>query len=138
MRLMNYLNNSPLTHPLLLLSSLFLLSNCGLMAKPPEPQVVIQTEYISRTIPLQGQPKPVQLVDVKWYVVTEENLAQFLEQFKKDNGAIAFMVVSVQGYENISMNIQDLRRYILQQKSIIVYYENAAQEPAKPPETPAK
>ena len=48
------------------------------------------------------------------------------------------MVVSVQGYENISMNIQDLRRYILQQKSIIVYYENAAQEPAKPPETPAK
>lgn len=108
------------------------------MAKPPEPQVVIQTEYISRTIPLQGQPKPVQLAEVKWYVVTEENLAQFLEQFKKDNGAVAFMAVAVQGYENISTNVQELRRYILQQKSIIVYYENAAQEPPKAPETPTK
>ena len=120
------------------LSSLILLSSCGLIAKPPEPQVVIQTEYISRTIPLQGQPKPVQLVDVKWYVVTEENLPQFLEQFKKDNGAVAFMAVAVQGYENISMNVQELRRYILQQKSIIVYYENAAQEPPKAPETTPK
>jgi hypothetical protein len=108
------------------------------MAKPPEPEVVVQTEYISRTIPLQAQPKPVQLAEVKWYVVTEENLPQFLEQFKKDNGAVAFMAVAVQGYENISMNVQELRRYILQQKSIIVYYENAAQEPPKAPETPAK
>lgn len=67
---------------------------------------------------------------MKWYVVTEETLPQFLEQFRNDNGAIAFMAVSVQGYENISMNVQELRRYILQQKAVIVYYENAVQQPA--------
>lgn len=70
------------------------------------------------------------LNNVKWYVVTEETLPQFLEQFRRDNGAIAFMAVSVQGYENISMNVQELRRYILQQKAVIVYYENAVQQPA--------
>lgn len=122
---------------MLLLSSLLLLSSCGLIGKPPEPEIVVQTEYLSRTIPLQAQPKPVQLAEVKWYVVTEENLPQFLEQFKKDNGAVAFMAISVQGYENISMNVQELRRYILQQKSIIIYYEQAVQQP-NPAETPAE
>ena len=28
------------------------------------------------------------------------------------------------GYENLSLNVAELRRYIEQQKSLIVYYEN--------------
>lgn len=74
------------------------------------------------------------LNDVKWYVVTEKNLQEFLEQFAKDNGSVAFMAISVQGYENISLNVQELRRYILQQKAIIVYYENAVQNPVEQPQ----
>ena len=74
------------------------------------------------------------LNDVKWYVVTEKNLQEFLDQFAKDNGAVAFMAISVQGYENISLNVQELRRYILQQKAIIVYYENAVQNPVEQPQ----
>lgn len=75
------------------------------------------------------------LTDVKWYVVTEKNLQQFLDDFAKDNGAIAFMAVSVKGYENISLNVQELHRYILQQKAVIVYYEDAVQNPATQTET---
>lgn len=93
---------------------------------------MVQTEYVSRTIPLQSPPDPVELTKVKWYVVTEKNLPEFLKQFEKDNGVVAFMAISVQGYENMAMNVQELRRYILQQKSIIVYYEQAAQEPTNP------
>lgn len=116
-----------MTPLLFLLASLLLLSSCG--RSIPDPQVVIQTEYVTKNIPLQAQPKPVVLNDVKWYVVTEKNLPEFLEQFKKDNDVVAFMAVSVRGYENMSMNVQELRRYILQQKSIIVYYEQAIQDP---------
>jgi hypothetical protein len=32
---------------------------------------------------------------------------------------------SVKDYENLSLNIAELRRYIGQQKEIIIYYENA-------------
>jgi len=42
------------------------------------------------------------------------------------------MAISVRGYENISLNLADLRRYILQQKEIIVYYEDSV----KPEPTP--
>lgn len=130
MQLTNFSTNSSWIRLSLILSCLLLLSNCTRPAA--EPELMVQTEYVSRTIPLQSPPDPVELTKVKWYVVTEKNLPEFLEQFEKDNGVVAFMAISVQGYENMAMNVQELRRYILQQKSIIVYYEQAAQEPTNP------
>lgn len=122
----NYSVSSKLTQATLLLTSLLLLSNCG---RTPEPEIITQTEYLTRTIPTQPRPKPVVLNDVKWYVVTQDNLQEFLTTFEKENGPVAFMAVSVKGYENISLNVQELRRFILQQNAVIVYYENAVQNP---------
>lgn len=110
--------------------SLLLLSNCG---RTLEPEIITQTEYLTRTIPPQPRPKPVVLNDVKWYVVTEDNLQEFIDTFQKENGPVAFMAVSVKGYENISLNVQELRRFILQQNAVIVYYENAVQNPPEQP-----
>lgn len=97
----------------------------------PDKQVVVQTEYVERTIPTQPRPKPVQLADVQWYVVTEKNLEEFLKTFEKENGPVAFMAISVRGYENLSLNVQELRRYINQQGQLIVYYETMAIEPTE-------
>ena len=41
------------------------------------------------------------------------------------------MAVTPKGYENLSLGMQELRRYILQQKEIIVYYEKAITEEPK-------
>ena len=38
---------------------------------------------------------------------------------------ILILRISVKDYENLSLNFAELRRYIEQQKQIIVYYENA-------------
>lgn len=70
-------------------------------------------------------PQPVELNDVKFYVVTPDNLDEFLKEFEEDNGQIVFVATSVPSYENLSINLQELRRYILQQKEIILYYEQA-------------
>lgn len=113
-----------------MLLSLLILTSCG--AKQ-EPQIITQTEYVTKTIPVQAAPKPVQLNEIKWYVVTQDNLESFIEQFQKDNGSVAFMAISVRGYENLSLNVQDLRRYILQQKSIIAYYEKSVQNSTEAP-----
>ena len=107
---------------LLLLSSL---TACSLFSKP-EKVVVTQVEYVERTIPIQPRPKPVTLYDIEFYAVTEENLDEFLERFEKENGDIVFFAISVPDYENISLNMGELRRFIEQQKSIILYYEENA------------
>ena len=62
---------------------------------------------------------------VKIYVVNEDNFEEFKEQFYAKNGKTAWIAISVKDYENLSLNFAELRRYIEQQKEIIVYYEEA-------------
>mgnify|MGYP001360037399 FL=1 len=80
------------------------------------------------TVPIVARPKPLQLTDTQVRVVTKENLEIFLEQYENQYGEVAFVVISMQDYENLALNIAELRRYINQQIEIIVYYEEAVKE----------
>ena len=118
MGLINYLTVSSL----LLLT--LLLSSCGYIRKP-EKEIVVKTIEVQKIVPIQPQPKPVDMIDVKFYVVTEENYEEFKEKFMKTNNDFVFYVVSVHDYENLALNMSELFRYIKQQKEIVVYYEEA-------------
>ena len=72
-----------------------------------------------------SRPKPTQLSDVRVYVVNERELESFIAEFKNRHGDLAFVALSMQDYENLALNIADMRRYINQQTQIIVYYEDA-------------
>tara|TARA_B100001093_G_scaffold484963_1_gene518875 strand:- start:4 stop:345 length:342 start_codon:yes stop_codon:yes gene_type:complete len=109
------------------------LSSCGYLRKP-EKEIVVQTVEVQKIIPVQPQPKPVDMIDVKFYVVTEENYEEFKEKFMKTNNDYVFYVVSVHDYENLAFNMAELYRYITQQKEIMIYYEKAVK--VKPQEKP--
>jgi hypothetical protein len=116
---------------LILVSSLLLLtSGCANV----EPQVVLKTDYVVKDIPIQPQPKPLNLHRVKWYAVTPENMEEFLQRFEEESGINVFFAVSVPDYENMSLNVAELRRYINQQKALIIYYEESIETMIK--ETP--
>ena len=118
MGLINYLTVSSL----LLLT--LLLSSCGYIRKP-EKEIVVKTVEVQKIVPIQPQPKPVDMIDVKFYVVTEENYEEFKEKFMKTNNDYVFYAVSVHDYENLAFNMAELYRYIRQQKEIMIYYEEA-------------
>ena len=101
-----------------------LLSSCGYLRKP-EKEIVVQTVEVQKVIPVQPRPKPIDMTDVKFYVVTEENYEEFKEKFMKTNNDFVFYVVSVHDYENLALNMSELFRYIKQQKEIVIYYEEA-------------
>lgn len=82
-----------------------------------------------------ARPKPLQLTDTRVFVVTKDNVDEFLAEFEKTYGEIAFVALSMKDYENLALNIADIKRYLEQQKQIIVYYENAVTE--KPEEEKA-
>ena len=92
-------------------------------AKTPEQVVVTEKEFVYPNIPLQAAPKPVDMPDVQWFVINEDNLEESIERIKEAGGVAAFMAITPKGYENLSLGIADIRRYILQQKEIIAYYE---------------
>jgi hypothetical protein len=76
-------------------------------------------------IPTVPRPKPVQLIDTRIYVVNAGNLDKFIKEFEETNGDIAYVALSIKDYENLALNIAELRRFINQQTNIIVYYEEA-------------
>ena len=65
-------------------------------------------------------------------MVSAENYDEFVKEFEAKNGADAYIAISVKDYENLALTFAELRRYIEQQKEIILYYEEAV----KPEEEP--
>ena len=108
-----------------LLLATHLLSSCSTFQ---EAQIKVVTKIEKTVVPVVPMPKPVQMNDIKIYVVSpEENFEEFKKEFEAKNGGDAYIAISIKDYENLSKNFAELRRYIEQQKAIIVYYENAVQ-----------
>ena len=63
--------------------------------------------------------------DIYFYVVTEQNFEEFKQRFIKENGDFLLYTLSVRDYETLAINMAEIKRYILQQKQIIIYYEKA-------------
>ena len=116
--------------------SLLLLSLQGCSLLRPEPQIQVVTNTVKTTVPIVSHPKPVQMNDIKIYVVAPgENLEEFKKEFEAKNGGDAYIAISIKDYENLSKNFAELRRYIEQQKAIILYYEDAVKPEKKPSKT---
>ena len=79
-------------------------------------------------IPTVSRPKPLQLSDTRVFVVTKDNYEEFVKEFTDAYGDLAFVALSMKDYENLALNVADIKRYLEQQNEIIVYYEKAVKE----------
>lgn len=70
----------------------------------------------------------MQLTDTRVFVVTKDNYDEFVNEFTEVYGELAFVALSMKDYENLALNIAEIKRYLQQQTEIIVYYENAVTE----------
>jgi len=109
---------------LLLIIPLFLLiSACS--SWPKLKTIEIKTVEVERVIPTVNMPRPISMNDIKFYVVTIDTFEEFKARFEKDNGEFLFYAISVRDYETLALNMAEIKRYIEQQKQIIIYYEKA-------------
>ena len=113
---------------MILAVAVIFLSGCS---RKPEVEIKTVTQVQRITVPVVARPKPISLTDTQVYVVNKENLESFIAEFTDQNGELAFVALSIDTFENLALNIAELRRYINQQNEIIVYYE----ESMKPDET---
>jgi len=113
-----------------LLPLCLLISSCS--SWPKLKQIEIKTVQVDRVIPTQNRPRPINMNDIKFYVVTSENFEEFKKRYEKANGTFLFYALSVRDYETLAINMAEIKRYIEQQKQIIIYYEKAvAPKPKK-------
>ena len=126
MALKDYLNRwkNLLVFPLI--ATLLLSSGCSYF-KNPLKQIEIKTVEVERVIPTQNRPRPLDLNDIYFYVVAEQNFEDFKNRSAKENGDLVGYVLSVRDYETLALNMAEIKRYIQQQKEIIIYYEKAVE-----------
>jgi hypothetical protein len=94
--------------------------------------VKVVTQVQKTIIPTVVRPKAVQLTDTRVFVVTASNYEQFVKEFTETYGELAFVALSMKDYENLALNIAEIKRYLQQQGEIILYYEKAVTDDAKP------
>lgn len=80
---------------------------------------------MERRVPIQTRPRQLSLNDIHFYVVTEDTYAAFKKRFEKENGDLLFYAISVRDYETLALNMAEIKRFIEQQKQVIIYYEKA-------------
>jgi hypothetical protein len=71
-----------------------------------------------------ADPNQVTMLPVQFKVVNKDNLDSFIAEIKikQASNNPVFFAITTGDYENLAINIADLRRYIEQQQGIILYY----------------
>lgn len=114
---------STLLRTIALLSIISITSGCALLPSTPEPiPVEIRTVEVRVPITHPIMPRAIDLKEPYWYVVSDKNLDKFLEDMEKQNGTVVFLAMTVDDYELMAYNMQELKRYINQLKEVVIYY----------------
>ena len=113
----------------LLLCATLLLAGCGGVA----PKIVEKPILVDRPELIVPEIQPVQQYDFEWIVITRENFDSVTRELESRGQTIVLFAITPQGYQNLSLSIAELRRFITQQQSVIVsyktYYGKKTEEP---------
>ena len=102
--------------------SILLLSSCSWK---PEKEIVTVEKVTSPTIAIAQKPKAVKMLETKIIVITEKNLPEVIKKVKAGMGEFVIYGLDPASFKNLALNFEEIKRYIEQQKEIIIYYEEA-------------
>ena len=122
-----------MTLKLLLILLVVSSSGCSLLGKDPYIPEVKPVEVVTITKPAAiyhpPLPNQVRTKPVEWRVLTPDIMDEYLTDLKEGNAPTnVYYGVSPTGYENLSVNMAELKRYIRQVLSIVTYYKELDEE----------
>ena len=106
---------------LLLVVVLLIFSSCSTFKS--EKQIEVITEEIEKPKLNLDAVEPLDLKPVKWIVLTRENVEEVFTNLEKDGKSVALFALDTDTYEILAVNMEDIKRYILTQKTILVKYK---------------
>ena len=99
-----------------------LMTSCSMIPSQTKPGEVVT---IAERMPMYHPPLPleVQLVDVDWTVLTPELMEEYLQRIEAGEAPrSAYYALTTKEYENLSMNMAELKRYLKDTLHIIEFY----------------
>ena len=114
-------------------------SGCSILPNTeytPPPPVKVITEEVKTEIYHPRLPDEIELENVQFFIINKDNYDQKVEEVEELlGGNFAVFALTPTGYESMAYNLQEIRRFIRQQKEIILYYRKATKgdEPDEAP-----
>lgn len=109
--------------------TILLSSGCSVLPTvdfTPPPPVKVITEEVKFDIYQPPLPQEISMQDVTWFVINKENYEEQIEKVETLlDGEFVVIALTPLGYESMAYNLQEIRRFIRQQKEIILYYRAA-------------
>lgn len=106
----------------LIIAMQFLVS-CGATTEVKEvPVVEVRTVEVKKPAPIVPNVDQLSLRPVNWIIITPDNVDDKFNQIQ--SGELVLFAVTANGYENIALNLSDIRAMIEQQKKIIAIYQS--------------
>lgn len=105
-----------------LICSMFIvatLSACSPKVKPVE----ITTSPAKMPTLVVPSADQINTRPVEWIIITENNYQEVFDNLRKNNKDVVLFGITAEGYENLSLNLSDLRTHIEQKNAIIVAYK---------------
>jgi len=105
---------------LLCLSVLFL-TNCSMIPTAK----TIEVSTIAEPVPMYHPPLPLEvgLVDVDWEILTPDLMKDYLASYEDGSApAVAYYSLTSKEYENLAMNMGEIKRYLRDTLSIVKFY----------------
>lgn len=101
----------------ILLLTVLLLSGCA-------SQLQVSTAPVVLPPPPSPKAAPLDLKQVTWHLITKDDLPALMDTVKKNpNGNFVLYTLDTQNFENLGLNMEELRRYIKEEGAVIVFYE---------------
>ena len=121
---------------LLLLAVLLLVSGCSILGSGRDIPEVKPVEVVTvvKKAPMYHPPLPnnIESVPVEWTVLNPELMQAYLDDLSEGNAPTnVWYALTTKGYENLSINMAEVKRYLRQVISIVKYYKELDEEPSK-------
>lgn len=120
---------------ILILSLTILATGCSMMPQQTRPVEVVT---IAEPPPMYHPPLPLelQLVDIDWEILTPELMEEYLKQLEEGSAPpTAYYSLTSKDYENLSMNMAELKRYLREVLGIVEFYREYDTDPEEEEKT---
>ena len=112
---------------------LLLVSGCSILgSKRDIPEVApVEVVTVVKKAPTYHPPLPNQIdpVPVEWTVLNPELMQEYLDDLNEGNAPTnVWYALTTKGYENLSTNMAEVKRYLRQALNILKYYRELDKE----------
>jgi hypothetical protein len=84
----------------------------------------IFTKEIERTPLNLNESKPLSMEKLDWIIITEENYKEVFDKLRKQNKSAVLFGLTDDGYETLSLNFAQVRKYIILNQNVIKKYKD--------------